>query len=91
MPLYALTGNIEFKWCDKCDIDFTDLKRVVLTTPVLHGPNWEIPFHILSDASYTATGVVLVQEEDKNSYVIYYINKNHTPFELNYIVTKNEF
>lgn len=34
-PLYALTGNVDFSWSDKCDIAFAGLKKLVLTTPVL--------------------------------------------------------
>jgi len=31
-PLYALTGNVDFIWTDKCDHAFEDLKKLVLTT-----------------------------------------------------------
>ena len=37
--LYALTGNVEFHWTDKCDIAFENLKKLVLTAPILYGPN----------------------------------------------------
>jgi len=39
-PLYALTGNVDFIWTDKCDTAFTNLKQLVSTAPVLRGPNW---------------------------------------------------
>ena len=58
-PLYALTGNSDFIWTEKCDTAFTDLKRLVSTAPVLRGPNQDIPFQISSDASDIAIGVVL--------------------------------
>ena len=87
-PLYALTGNVDFIWTDKCNCAFEDLKRLVSTAPVLRGPNWDLPFQILSDASDTAIGVVLGQEEDKKPYAIYYISKNLSPAELNYTVTE---
>lgn len=90
-PLYALTVNVDFKWSDKCGTTFTDLKKLVSTTPVLCGPNQELPFHISTNASDVAVVVVLGQEEDKKPYVIYYISKNLTAGELNYIVTKKEF
>jgi len=41
--------------------------------------------------SDTVIGVVLSQEEDKKPYAIYYISKNITPVELNYIVIEKEF
>jgi hypothetical protein len=82
---------VEFQWSDKCDVAFAELKRLVSTTPVLRGPNWKFPFHISTDASDIAIGVVLGQEEDKKPYAIYFISKNLTPAELNYTVTEKEF
>ena len=87
-PLYALTGNIDFIWIDKCDIAFEDLKWLVSTAPVLRGPNQDFPFQISSDASDTAIGAVLSQEEDKKPYAIYYISKNLSPAKLNYTMTE---
>lgn len=58
-PLYALTGNVDFKWSDKCDTAFTYLKKLVLKTPVLRGPNQDLPFHISTDTSDTVIGTVL--------------------------------
>jgi hypothetical protein len=61
-PLHDLTGNMEFQWSDKCDVAFAGLKKLILTTLVLRGGNWKIPFHISTDASDIAIGVVLGQE-----------------------------
>ena len=58
-PLYALTGNIDFIWIDKCDNAFEDLKRLVSIAPMLRGPNWDFPFQISSDASDTTIRAVL--------------------------------
>ena len=90
-PLYALTGNVDFIWTDKCDHAFKDLKNLVSTAPVLRGPNWDFPFQISSDASDTMIRVVLGQEEDNKPYAIYYIRKNLSPAELNYTMTEKEF
>ena len=59
--------------------------------PLLRGPNWSLPFHISSNASYLAIGAALGQEENKKSYVIYYISKNLSSAELNYTVTEKDF
>eukprot|EP00253_Pinus_taeda_P007389 PITA_07389 len=90
-PLYALTGNVDFLWTEKCDQAFKKLKKLLSTAPVLRGPNWNLPFQISSDASDTAIGAVLGQEEEKNPYAIYYISKNLSSAELNYTVTEKEF
>ena len=44
VPLYALTRNVELHWSDKCDTSFSDLKKLVSTTPILRSPNLELPF-----------------------------------------------
>eukprot|EP00253_Pinus_taeda_P025855 PITA_25855 len=75
----------------KCERAFNNLKKLVSTAPVLWGPKWDFPFQILSDASDTAIGVVLGQEEDRKPYAIYYISKNISPSELNYTITEKEF
>ena len=90
-PLYALTGNVDFLWTEKCDQAFKELKKLLSIAPVLQGPNWNLPFQISSDASDTAIGAVLGQEEDKRPYAIYYISKNLSSAELNYTVTEKEF
>jgi len=72
-PLYALTGNIDFICTDKCDISFEDLKRLVSTAQYYRAQTGI--FQISFDASDTAIGAVLEQEEDKKPYMIYYISK----------------
>ena len=57
----------------------------------MRGPNWTLPFHISIDASDSALGVVLGQKEEQLHYAIYFIRKNLTPAELNYMVTEKEF
>jgi len=60
------------------------------TTPILRGPNWALPFHSHVDASHKAIGEALGQVEEKFPYAIYFISKNLSKVELNYIVTKKE-
>ena len=57
----------------------------------MRGPNWSLPFHISSDASNLAIGTALGQEENQQSYAIYYISKNLSSAELNYTFTEKEF
>jgi hypothetical protein len=60
------------------------------TTPVLRGPNWSLPFHICTDASDIALGEVLGQRENQMPYAIYFVSKNLSPTEVNYMVTEKE-
>ena len=91
-PLFMLLmKNVEFKWTNSCQEAFNTLKHHLSTTPILRGPDWTLPFHISSDASDTAIGAFLGQEENHLPYAIYFISKNMTPAELNYTVTEKEF
>jgi hypothetical protein len=83
--------NAEFKWTNQCEEAFKTLKHKVSTAPILRAPDWTLPFHISSDASDTAIGAVLGQEEYHLPYAIYFISKNMSPAELNYTVTEKEF
>jgi len=42
---------------------FVKLKDYVLAAPILQGPNWNISFHIATDASDTILGAILGQLE----------------------------
>eukprot|EP00253_Pinus_taeda_P013146 PITA_13146 len=73
-PLFVLLmKNVEFKWTDGCQKAFNELKHQFSTTPILRGLDWALPFHISSDASDTAIGAVLGQEENNLPYAIYFI------------------
>eukprot|EP00253_Pinus_taeda_P001793 PITA_01793 len=90
-PLFKLlTKDCEFKWDPHCQSAFEALKTRISEAPILRGPNWKLPFHISTDASDPALGVVLGQK-DLVPYAIYYTSRNLTPTELNYTVTEKEF
>jgi hypothetical protein len=88
-PLFKLLSKeVKFKWDDECQISFEILKHKLSTTLVLRGPNWSLPFHIYTYASYTAPGAVLAQRENQIPYAIYFFSKDLSPAEVNYTVTE---
>jgi hypothetical protein len=60
----------ETKWCwsDQCKAAFEKLKLAVASEPVLHLPNFELPFEVHTDASDRVIGGVLVQEGHPVAY-----------------------
>jgi len=90
-PLFKLLAkDTPFNWNDNCQQAFEILKGKLSTTPVLKGLNWNLPFHIFTDASDTSVGASLGQKEESCHYAIYFISNYLTPAELNYIVTEKE-
>ena len=83
--------DVQFVWNEACQTVFVKLKEKLSKAPILRGPNWTLPFHIYLDASDTAIGAVLGQQDGQAPYAVYYISKNLAPAELNYTVTEKEF
>ena len=57
--LKLLTKDCEFIWNCDWKKTFETLKEKISEAPILRGPNWKLPFHISTDVSDTALGVVL--------------------------------
>ncbi|KAL8134756.1 hypothetical protein AgCh_009680 [Apium graveolens] len=61
-PLTRLTRKTEkFEWTEKCENSFQELKKRLVTAPVLALPDGKGDFVIYSDASHKGLGCVLMQ------------------------------
>lgn len=90
-PLFGfLAKDSKFVWSKSCQGALDTLKDKMITAPILWGPNWALPFHIHADASQKSIGADLGQIDDKLHYAIYFISKNLSKVELNYIVIKKD-
>jgi hypothetical protein len=80
-PMTALLAKkVEFKWTQKCQEAFEELKDRLTTAPVLVLPDVHKPFSIYCDASYTELGCVLMQE----GRVVAYSSRQLKNHERNY-------
>jgi transposase InsO family protein len=90
-PLHALTGkHAKFQWTQECDEAFTELKRRLITSPVLAMPADEGEYTLDTDASNQAIGAVLSQIQNGNEKVIAYASRMLSGPERNYCVTRKE-
>jgi hypothetical protein len=78
-------------WKESYQSAFEDLKKKLITTLVLHGHKWKLPFHMYTNISNKSLGVVLVQNETLAMYAIYCINKNLAKVEHNYTMIEKKF
>jgi hypothetical protein len=59
-PLFSLLDKeISFSWTLEYQKAFKTIKKKLVTTPILRGPNWELPFHIHTDSFDSSMRVVL--------------------------------
>ena len=90
-PLHHLTGkNTRFEWTDKCQAAFEELKKRLMTAPILAYPAEEGQYILDVDASAFAMGGVLSQVQDDKERVIAYGSKSFSKEQKNYCVTRRE-
>ena len=90
-PMIRLTDKgAKFEWTPACQQAFETLKVKLTTAPILAYPNLTGRFILDTDASDTAIGAVLSQEQDGQEKVIGYGSKALSKEERNYCVTRRE-
>ncbi|GJT21545.1 putative nucleotidyltransferase, ribonuclease H [Tanacetum coccineum] len=81
LPLTQLMRKGEkFVWTDECQESFEELKRRLVSAPILTLPSGSGGFQIYSDASKKGLGCVLMQ----HGKVIAYASRQLKPYEVNY-------
>jgi len=54
-----LSKDIDLCWTLQCQEAFEIIKKKLITTPILQCPNWNLYFHIHTDAFDKAIGAIL--------------------------------
>ena len=68
-PLTKLTRkNEKFVWNERCEESFQELKKRLITAPILVLPDEQGNFVIFSDASHKGLGCVLMQHDKVIAY-----------------------
>nr|XP_017224824.1 PREDICTED: uncharacterized protein LOC108201049 [Daucus carota subsp. sativus] len=81
VPMTRLTRKEEkFVWTEKCEESFQELKKRLVSAPVLSLPDEQGNFVIYSDASHKGLGCVLMQHDK----VIAYASRQLKPHEQKY-------
>lgn len=78
------------KWNDKAETSFHELKRLLVSAPILATPDFNQTFIIQCDASDVGLGAILLQGEGDNEKVIAYASRSLTNTERNYSATEKE-
>ena len=75
-----LKKDTKFKWTEECEASFQELKRRLVTSPVLILPDQRKDYEVYYDASRRGLGAVLMQE----GRVVSYASRQLKPHELDY-------
>lgn len=81
-----------FRWTEKAEKAFSDLKRWFSTEPILTTPNPSLPFIVEVDASEVGVGALLSQCSpcDDVIHLCAYFSRSLSPAERNYDVGDRE-
>ncbi|KAL0544225.1 hypothetical protein IC582_019338 [Cucumis melo] len=81
LPLTALTRkNAKFEWSDKCEQSFQELKKRLVTTPILTLPVTGKEYVIYCDASRQGLGCALMQEGKVIAYTSRQLKKHECSY-----------
>src|SRR5512142_650567 len=75
-----LQKDVKYKWTESCEQSFQELKKRLVTAPVLILPDTKKGFQVYCDASRHGLGCVLMQE----GKVVAYASRQLRPHENNY-------
>ena len=92
-PLTDLTRKncTEFVWTPACEEAFEEIKRLLVTAPLLHPPNIDKEFFLWTDASEKGFGAILEQEDDEGKrHPIAYASRATNSAEQKYAPTELE-
>lgn len=82
-PLTALLKRESFTWTPDADQAFLDLKQALVTTPVLHLPDFDKRFYVDCDASGSGFGAVLHQGDGAVAFFSRAIAPHHAKLSAN--------
>ena len=92
-PLTELTRKDlkEFVWTQECEEAFEEVKRQLVTAPLLHPPDLDKEFFLWTDASIKGFGAVLEQKDDGGDrHLIAYASRATNTAEQKYAPTELE-
>lgn len=92
VPLNQLRRKkVKFIWSDECQVAFIKLKHIISNPPVLKLADFQKPFTVMSDASYSAMGACLLQEAENGGLSpVAYFSRKFNPSQLRFSVYEKE-
>lgn len=80
----------KFEWTDEAETAFQQLKRAMLTAPVVANPDFDRDFYIQCDASDVSGAAALGQKHGEEEVIIAYFSHKWTPTEARWGATERE-
>ena len=91
-PLHNLTKkNKKFEWTNDCEQSFLELKKRLVSSPILLHPNPQKPYIVECDTSNLAIGAILSQKDNEGKlHPVAYYSRSLNNAEISYSITEKE-
>ncbi|CAF0856937.1 unnamed protein product [Brachionus calyciflorus] len=91
-PMHKLLKkDSKWNWSQECQTSFEELRKRLVSFPILRHPDFNKEFILYTDASGTAIGAILCQRDNfNNEYVVAYASRKLKGAEINYGITEKE-
>ncbi|WZZ45032.1 hypothetical protein YC2023_041291 [Brassica napus] len=88
-PLTSLLcKEVKFDFTPECVKSFEEIKKALITAPIVQAPDWNLAFEIMCDARDFAVGSVPGQGKDKKLQAVYYARLTLDKAQRNYATTE---
>ncbi len=87
--LYRVT-QVPVQWTELCQQALTKVKAALCGGPLLHSPNFDLPFLLQTDASDRGLGAVLAQVVGGEERPVLYLSRKLSKRETRYSTVENE-
>ena len=89
IPTYDIQKKLKkFKWTDKAEKAFNDIKKLLVNPPVLKAPTPDGLFRLESNTSWEGVGSTLLQKQG-NEWVVISYHSNRLPHLLRILALPN--
>jgi hypothetical protein len=80
-----------FEWIAKCQTTWEDIKNRYIQAPILINPNWELEFHVHTNAFQLTIRAILTQNPiGKMDQLVMYFSRLFYSTKRNYTTTKKK-
>lgn len=87
---HLLHKNVSFKWDEKCEANFNQLKQYFMSSPILVPPNKTNPLLLYIATTNIYLGALLAHEDSaRKERAIYYLSRTLNGYEVNYTFIEN--
>ncbi|EOY03332.1 Uncharacterized protein TCM_018259 [Theobroma cacao] len=85
-----LEKDTSFNFDDACHDAFVELKKRLISPPIITVADWNLPFELICDASDYTVSAILGQRKIKILHPIYYASRTLNEAQANYTTTEKE-